>query len=194
MEEENRKESAFRGQSVSRNMRWADSRAGRLQGQAAVEALSYGAFFMLIFVGAVAVFLQTQSQDTTRAEYAYAQQIAYGFADQIYVTSLAGNGFMQNVSVPGDLLGKSYNITISRPPLSSPGSQAQLKTGFVYVEWLSSNGRYGSVSAPTITTDYEMTTYAPWINNNSQGFVVIESGIGQFKLSNMNGTIRVSKN
>lgn len=161
------------------------------RGQAAVEALSYGAFFMLIFVGMVAVFLQMQSQDLTRAEYAYAQQIAYGFADRIYVTSLAGAGFVQTVAVPDDLLGKRYNITISRPQLGS-GSQASLETGFVYVEWVASNGRWGSVSAPTITTKYERLMGVPGITNNSRDFVVIESGIGKLNLSNVNGTVRVS--
>ena len=105
---------------------------GSSKGQAAIEALSYGAFFMLVFVGAVAVFMNMQSQDLSRAEYSYAQQIADGFSDQIYVTSLAGTGFSQTVSVPNDLLGKSYNVTISRPPLGS-GNQASVETGFVRV-------------------------------------------------------------
>ena len=168
-------------------------RAGYLRGQAAVEALSYGAFFMLVFVGAVAVFMNMQSQDLSRAEYSYAQQIADGFSDQIYVTSLAGTGFSQTVSVPNDLLGKSYNVTISRPPLGS-GNQASVETGFVYVEWLSSDGRQASVSSPTITTKYELhtSTNVPQLTNNSQDFVVIGSGIGKFNLTNKNGTIIVS--
>ncbi|MFA6489788.1 MAG: hypothetical protein WCT52_03840 [Candidatus Micrarchaeia archaeon] len=165
---------------------------GAFRGQAAVEALSYGAFFMLIFVGAVAVFLQMQSQDLTRAEYAYAQQVAYGFADSIYVTSLAGTGFVQTVSVPSDLLGRGYNITISRPQQGAK-NQAELETGFVYVEWIASNGKLGSVSAPTITTRYDMVTYGSQITNNTRGFVVIGSGIGRLNLSNVNGTIIVSR-
>ena len=164
---------------------------GSSKGQAAIEALSYGAFFMLVFVGAVAVFMNMQSQDLSRAEYSYAQQIADGFSDQIYVTSLAGTGFSQTVSVPNDLLGKSYNVTISRPPLGS-GNQASVETGFVYVEWLASDGRPGSVSSPTITTKYQMVAGVPGITNNSQDFVVIQSGIGRLNLSNSGGVIIVS--
>ena len=46
--------------------------------------LAYAAFFFAVFVTAVIVFLQVQTQELTRAENAYAQEIAYGFADSVH--------------------------------------------------------------------------------------------------------------
>jgi len=163
---------------------------GAARAQAAVEALSYGAFFMLMFVGAIGIFLQLQSQDLSRAEYSYAQQIAYGFADHIYVTSIAGTGFVQTVSMPNDLLGRNYNLTISRP--SDAIGAAQMETGFVYVDWVSPDGRVSSVSAPTITASYEFAN-SEGISANDMRFVVIKSGIGRFNVSNVGGKIKISK-
>ncbi len=161
-----------------------------MRGQAAVEAMSYAAFFLLVFVGAATLFLQMQSQDLTRAEYAYAQQVAYGFADSIHIAALAGDGYFQTVRVPADMLGRSFNITISRPSLRL-GSQAYEETGIVYVDWEASNGRHSSVSAPTITTSYN---YWPsyFIGNDSRDFIVISSGAGQLNMTNRNGTIWIT--
>lgn len=165
-----------------------DCTGGSLRGQAAVEAMAYGAFFMLVFVGAAGLFLQMQSQELTRAEHSYAQQIAYGFADSIYIASLAGNGYVQTVKVPADLLGRNFNIIISRPSLH-PGSQTYEETGIVYVEWMASNGRLSSVSAPTITTSYNYWYEHGKIENNTRDFIVVMSGIGQLNMTNRNGTI-----
>jgi hypothetical protein len=162
-----------------------------LCGQAAVEVLSYAAFFLLVFIGSVAVFLQMQNQDIVRAEYSYAQQIANRIADQVHVAVVAGNGFVQAVSIPNSLLGKEYNITISRPNLASP---AAVETGFVYIEWVASNGRLASVSAPTITSSYDVVTWAPKITlNATTNSIIVRSDVGRINMTNINGTIKISK-
>ena len=135
----------------------------RMRAQAAVEMLSYAAFFLLVFVASVSVFFQQESQGLTRAESAYAQQIADSFADSIQTAFVAGPGFSQQVSIPHDLLGKPYKILVSYSP---PPSSAE--TGFVYVEW---NGVSGSTSfsAKTITSAYSVkasTVNPPFISFN----------------------------
>lgn len=152
--------------------------------QAAVEVLSYGSFFLLIFVVAVAIFFQMQSQELSRSEYAYAQQTAYQLADQIQVAFVAGPGFWETVRIPSDLLGKDYNFVVSR----SYGQQASNETGFVYVNW--GNGK--SVSAPTITTAYEVSLSSPEIHYDGQ-FVNISGTAGCLNISNSGGTIKFKK-
>ena len=140
-------------------------RAAGVSGQAAVELLAYAAFFLLIFVSSVAVFSQQQSQGLTRAESAYAQQIALSFADSIQTAFVAGPGFSQQVSIPHDLLGKPYKLVLSKGL-----SPASTETGFVYVEW---NGIRGntSFSAPAITSAYSVT--------ESGSFIVLDTPTNQ---------------
>ncbi len=166
------------------------NREGETHAQAAVEVLSYASFFLLVFVAAVALFLQLQGQELSRAQYAFAQQVAFQFADNIKVAFVAGPGFSQTVSMPPLLLGKNYTITVSRPSSETPGGyQADTETGFVYVEWQSSSGT-ASVSAPTLTTSYDFVRCAG-ITSNTQGFVVIiPSQAGPFRMYNLGGTIK----
>jgi len=133
--------------------------------QAAVEVLAYSAFFMLVFVAVVAVFFQQQSQGLTRAENAYAQEIAYGVADHIHTAFVAGPGFSQTIAIPNKLLGKPYKIA-----LSYGNNPATRETGFVYVEWRGPSGN-ASFSAPTITTAYKPTT----TSNNDTGFITLRN-------------------
>jgi len=119
------------------------------RGQAAVEVLSYAAFFFLVFVSAVAVFLSVQGQELARAQNAYAQEIAYGLADSVHTAFVAGPGFSQTLSLPRDILGRPYSVSISR---SLDASSAA--TGFVYVEW-QSGGKSAVFSAATVTSDYQ---------------------------------------
>jgi len=150
--------------------------------QAAVEVLSYGSFFLLIFVVAVAIFFQMQSQELSRSEYAYAQQTAYQFADQIQIAFVAGSGFWEVVRIPPELLGKNYNFVVSR----SYGQQAINETGFVYVNW--GNGK--SVSAPTVTTSYEVSPVSSGqIYYGTNNFVEINNTAGCVNISNSEGTI-----
>lgn len=163
-----------------------------MHAQAAVEVLSYAAFFLLVFVVSVALFLQLQGQELTRAEYAFAQQVAYQFADYVHVAFVAGPGFSQTISMPPTLLGKDYNITVSRPSSSTAaGYQASTETGFAYVEWKSPSGT-ASVSAPTLTTAYDATLCDGIGVNSETGFVEINpSKTGPFNLSNEGGKIRI---
>lgn len=158
--------------------------------QAAIEVLSYAAFFFMVFVAAVSILLQVQGNEITRAENAYAQEIAYGFADNIHTAFVAGPGFVESVSVPKDILGKRYWIFVSK------SSQASVhETGIAYVEW-QSFGKNMSFSAATLTADYEYV-------GDSTGFVT-ESGNGNFiridawqgkmiNISNVGGKIRIQK-
>ena len=119
-------------------------------GQAAIEVMSYGALFLLVFVAVTAAVFQMQSQELSRAEFAYAQQEAYAFADHIQTAFIAGDGFWESVPVQPKLLGKDYKIVVSMP---SSASAASVETGFVYVQWRGVSGNM-SASAPTVTTKY----------------------------------------
>ena len=88
--------------------------ANKNRAQAAVELLAYAAFFLLAFVSVVAVFFQLQSQELSRAQHAYAQEISYSLADSIRTALVAGPGFWEEVDMAPNILGKPYNITISR--------------------------------------------------------------------------------
>jgi len=152
--------------------------------------LVYAAFFFAVFVTAVAVFLQVQAQEFTRAENAYAQEIAYGFADGMHTAFVAGPGFSESVGVPRDILGKRYLLFVS----TSSDASAQ-ETGIVYVNWESSGGN-ASFSAPTVTASYTyaegpdgMVTSPPGSN-----FIIIDPSRGSaLNISNEGGSIRIMK-
>jgi hypothetical protein len=159
----------------------------RARAQAAVEVLSYAAFFLLIFVATVAVFFQQQSQGLTRAENAYAQEIASGFADHIQTAFVAGPGFSQTFAIPKTLLGKPYKISLSAAP--SPSSR---ETGFVYIDWQGPSGS-ASFSSPTITTAYSATAFGGFITiNSTTSKIVIDSQPGT--LLCMQNTVESGKN
>ena len=169
------------------------SPARRGRAQAAVELLAYAAFFFAVFVTAVAIFIQVQTQELTRSENAYAQEIAYGFADNIHTAFVAGPGFVESVSVPKDILGKRYWIMVSHSP-----NAADSETGTVYVEWLS-DGKNMSFSAPTVTADYSYVGGAGgFVSNrttaNGKDFVEIDAAQGHMvNISNENGRIMIMK-
>lgn len=148
--------------------------------------LAYAGFFFLVFVSAVSIFLQVQNQELSRAEHAYAQEIAYGFADNVYTAFVAGPGFVETVAVPRDILGKHYWLWISK----SPDASAR-ETGMVYVEW-QSEGKNESFSAPTVTASYS------WVNSNMVSapgnFILIDPAKGgSLNISNEAGTIKIVK-
>lgn len=151
--------------------------------QAAIEMLSYATFFLFIFVTAVAIFIFIESQENSRAENAYAQQIAYGFAESIQTTFIAGDGFEQTVRLPSDLLGKPYLLMVSK------GESPQIsQTGLVYVSWDAAD-RGGSFSAPTVTTNYTVTT-SPYVTYESP-VIIISPGVKKINLTNNKGAINI---
>ena len=161
-----------------------------LRGQAAVELLAYAAFFFMVFVTAVVVFLQVQTQELTRSENAYAQEIAYGFADSIHTAFVAGPGFVESVSVPKDILGRRYWLLVS----GSSDASAQ-ETGLVYVNWESTN-KNASFSAPTVTASYIHTGDADNMVTSPTGsnFIVIDPTKGDFLIiGNEGNRIRIQK-
>ena len=161
----------------------------KIHAQAAVELLSYAAFFLLAFVATAVVFLQLQGQELARAENAYAQEIAYQFADYIQVAFVAGPGFRQNVTMPERLLDKPYEIAVSHG--AAPGTN---ETGFVYVNW-EGPVRNSTFSAPTITSNYNATTYGSLITVNGD-FYVINPGTSDgsvVQIENIGGAIRFSR-
>jgi len=154
--------------------------------------LAYAAFFFAVFVGAVAVFLQVQGNEITRAENAYAQEIAYGFSDSIHTAFVAGPGFVESISVPKDILGKRYWLFIG----IAQDASAQ-ETGAVYVNW-ESMGRNASASAPTVTANYtaeedsyNMVTYStPGMGE----FIIIDPTKGStLNISNEGSGIKIMK-
>jgi len=159
-----------------------------LRGQAAVELLAYAAFFLLVFVTAVVVFLQVQTQELTRSENVYAQEIAYGFADNIHTAFVAGPGFVESVNVPKDILGRRYWLRVSN---SSDASKQE--TGIVYVDW-TDTGKNTSFSAPTVTTNYNFTRDPENVVTVHDNFIVIDTYKNQkINISNVNGTITIQK-
>lgn len=160
------------------------------KGQAAVEVLSYAAFFMLVFVVSVAIFLQLEEQELSRAENAFAQQVAYQFADYIETAFIAGPGFSENVTMPDSIHGRPYTITVSLPAgLGGAGSQ---ETGFVYIDWRGPVRTY-SFSAPSVTADYLFMETPGFIYNNSRGAIVINASRGlPVTIENRGGAIRFS--
>jgi len=152
--------------------------------------LAYAAFFFAVFVAAVAVFLQVQSQDLARSENAYAQEIAYGFADSIHTAFVAGPGFAETVRLPPDILGKRYWLLVSM----SPDASAQ-ETGMAYVDWESTD-KNSSFSAPTVTASYIYTEDADGMVTSSPtgNFIVIDPSEGSFlNISNEGSRIRIMK-
>ena len=158
--------------------------------------LVYAGFFFAVFVTAVAIFLQVQNQELSRAENAYAQGIAYGFADSIQTAFVAGPGFVETVRLPTDILGKRYWLEVSHSP-----SAAGLETGFVYVEWLS-DGKNVSFSAPTVTSNYSFRAdggSSPFVSDRIttdglKEFVVIDTQQGlPLNISNEGGGIKIMK-
>ena len=151
--------------------------------------LAYAAFFFAVFVTAVAVFLQVQSQEITRAENAYAQEIAYGFADSIHTAFVAGPGFVESVSVPKDILGKRYWLFVSMSSIP-----AAHETGIAYVNW-ESMGKNASFSAPTVTASYDLLDGgAGGFVTKSGNYIVIDASQGKvLNISNVGGTIKIEK-
>ena len=158
--------------------------ANYLKAQAAVEMLSYASFFLFVFVVAVAVFFQIQTQELSRAETAYAQEVAYGFANQIRTAYIAGNGFEERVTIPKDILNKPYTLSISRNQ-----NPTGTETGFVYVEWQGPNGPR-SFSASTITSNYNAAISPGFIFYSSPYMITINASRNlPINISNNNGGI-----
>jgi hypothetical protein len=156
-------------------------------GQAAIEVMSYAGFFLLVFVVTVAVFLQLQNQELARAENAFAQEVAYQFADQIKTASIAGSGFWQNVSLAPTINGKPYKIYVSRG-----GQPGVTETGLVYVEWAAPSGNQ-TFSAPTITSSYSALTDGSMITTDAD-YIIIDPSMGSaVKMENVGGRIIFSK-
>jgi len=152
--------------------------------------LAYAAFFFAVFVAAAAVFLQVQSQEFVRAENAYAQEVAYGFADSIHTAFVAGPGFSETIRLTPDILGKRYWIFVSM----SPDASAQ-ETGMVYVDWESTD-KNSSFSAPTITANYLHTEDANGMVTFPAGgnFIVIDPAKGSYlNISNQGEEIMLQK-
>ncbi len=156
-----------------------------LRGQAAIELLAYASFFLLVFVAVVAVFFQMQSQELSRAESSFAQEVAYQFADDINTAHIAGTGFWQKVELPPNILGKNYSLTVSRRL-----GVLDEETGFVYVDWQGVSGRNVSLSAPTITGAYDYVR-GEGVGNDSRDFILITAK--SVNISNLNGTIWIKK-
>jgi hypothetical protein len=157
------------------------------RGQAAIEVLAYASFFLLVFVSITAVFLQAQNQEMTRAENAYAQQIAYAFADQVHTAAIAGPGFSQQVAIPPDLLGKPYTLRISSPQVAQQANITE--SAFVYVEW-QGQGNPESFPSPLSFNNFAAVESLPFISYlapqqpNYVGFITIDSTSGSVSMAN----------
>lgn len=161
---------------------------GASRAQAAVELLAYSSFFLIVLVGAVAIFFNLQSQEAERAQNAYAQEIAYGFADHVRTALIAGNGFSEEFYLSSDILGKPYRIL-----LSSATSPSSRETGLVYVVWAGPSGYEASLSAPTVTAAYLPVTDAHFIKLDHD-FIVINPSVWQkVRMGNSAGNITISK-
>lgn len=159
------------------------------KGQAAVEVLAYASFFLLVFVMVSAVFMSAQAQELTHAENAYAQEIAYGFSDNVRTSFIAGPGFSQTISLPPNLLGKPYTLRISSTQFS-PDAEIR-ESGFVFVEW-QGQANPQSFAAPLVANYFDAIPATGVIEKDQQGtpvttFITIHSG-SKIKLSNVRDT------
>ena len=155
-----------------------------LSGQAAVEVLAYASFFMFVFAIGIAAFFQMQSQEISRAEYAYAQEIAEEFADYVNTAYVAGPGFREEVTLPPELLGKDYEIRVS-----SRGTGEA--TGFVYVSWPAPAGSPGKPSAiaPTPATNFKAVSSGDFIKVDGDFIVIKPANGGKIRIeNNLTGT------
>ena len=157
------------------------STARSLRGQAAIEVLAYASFFLLVFVSISAIFLSAQNQEMSRAENAYAQQLANTCADPVHTSAIAGPGFSQKVDIPPDLLGKPYTIRISSPQVAKQSKITE--SAFVYVEWQGQNNLQ-SFPAPLSFNNFYSTGSLPFITYQSAqspdyvAFITIDSAHG----------------
>lgn len=151
-------------------------RAGGAAGQAAVEVLAYASFFLLVFAVVSAVFLQMQSQELSRAETAYAQEIAYSLSDHVRTAFTAGGGFTEEITLPARLLGKQYSIRVSSSADLPPETPVK-ETGFIYVDWQGASGRQ-SFSAPASTSVFRAVDSPPFISTDGN-FISVDAGICQ---------------
>ena len=150
-------------------------RAGGAFGQAAVEVLAYSSFFLLVFAAISAVLLSAQSQELQRAESAYAQEIAYTFADHVRTAFIAGPGFSQDIEMPPNLLGKPYVMRLSSA--GEPGPDQEIReTGFIYIEWQRQNDR-SSFSAPAATPQF-LAKYDGKMVRDDSGFILVNASAG----------------
>lgn len=152
------------------------------KGQAAVEVLAYASFFLLVFAVLSAVFLSAQGQELSRAENAYAQEIAYSFSDNVRTAFIAGPGFVQDLVLPPNLLGKPYAIRLSSA--AEPGLGQDIReTGFIYVDWQGQTDS-ASFSAPAATPLFDAETDGSVVTYES-GFITIHPSDGQaIRMSN----------
>ena len=142
--------------------------------QASVEFLAYAGFFLLVMVVAVSVFDQLQSGEQSRAENAYALSIADEFAAHINAAVAAGPGYSEIVAIPSDIEGQPYNVSLSYSYFPA----ASQETGFVYVEWRDQNSVLNSVSAPTISTLYNVSSPSGCVyldNTDNPGRITLTS-------------------
>jgi len=154
-------------------------------GQAAVEVLAYAGFFLLVFAAISAVLLSAQAQELSRAESAYAQEIAYAFADHVRTAFIAGPGFSQDIEIPSSLLGKPYVMRLSSAGPSGPGMQIR-ETGFIYVEWQGQSDR-SSFSAQAAASRFQ-AKYDPQVVRDDSGFILINASAGtRIRMSNAYG-------
>ena len=162
-------------------------RVGGASGQAAVEVLAYASFFLLVFVMISSVFLSAQGQELSRAENAYAQEIAYGFSDSVRTSFIAGPGFAQVITIPPNLLGKPYLLRISS---TSFGQGAQIKeTGFAYIDW-QGQANQQSFASPLVANSFDAVDTSDGFIKVDRGsptqFITINASIGaRLKLSNV---------
>ena len=146
--------------------------------------MAYASFFLLVFAAVAAIFLQMQNNELSRAESAYAQEIAYGFADNVRTAFIAGPGFSQEIALPARLLGKPYQIRISSSadlPLDTPITE----TGFIYVEWLGTSGQPQSFSAPAATPAFRAANSPPFITTDGNFISIDASMCRRMNLTNV---------
>ena len=150
-------------------------RVGGAFGQAAVEVLAYASFFLLVFAVISAVLLSAQSQELSRAESAYAQEIAYTFADHVRTAFIAGPGFVQDIELSPRLLGKPYVMRLSSA--GEPGPDQEIReTGFIYVKWQGQNDQ-SSFSAPAATSHF-LPKYDGKMVRDDSGFILVNASAG----------------
>jgi|GEM_PF-4128843 len=144
------------------------------RGQAAVELLSYWAFFFLAFVVLLAYLTGVSQSQLASSQYGLAAQYANELAGYYDFAFRAGDGFRGIFPLHKEILGREYNATF-------------YSSGNLYVEWSAPSGQTQAIVQPLISGAIGRSA-GVLVSN-----VSIDTGVGSVRFSNVNGSIIITQ-
>ncbi|VVB58805.1 Uncharacterised protein [Candidatus Anstonella stagnisolia] len=144
------------------------------RGQAAVELLSYWAFFFLAFVVLLAYLTGVSQSQLASSQYELAAQYANELGGYYDFAFRAGDGFSGTFPLHRDILGREYSAVF-------------YSSGNLYVQWSAPGGQAQAIVQPVISGAIGRS--AGVLANN----VSIDTGAGNVRFSNVNGSIIITQ-